>query len=206
MIDVSGITAFIYEYRYFAIFGLAFAEGPVVSLILGFLVSLGSFELIPTLGALVLGDLVPDTSYYYIGRLGHSKKFTERYINKFDFLKRNFSLLEGLWKIHPQKTMFLAKLAYGIATPLLISAGLVQMKLKRFLRLSLPVTFFQYGILFSIGYVFGDSYNRFIKYIFYGEYILGGLALAFFIGYIFFIRYARNQLIRLEENERKNIK
>jgi len=201
MFDVNGLLAFIFEYRYVAIFALAFIEGPVVSLILGFLVSVGSFELIPTVGALVLGDLIPDTLYYYVGRFGHSKKFIERYIHKFDFLRDNFVVIENLWKNHPQKTMFLAKLAYGIATPLLISAGLMQMKLKRFLRLSLPVTFFQYGILFSVGYIFGDSYNRFIKYIMYGDLVIAVAGALFVIGYIFFIRYTRRQLIKMEEEE-----
>jgi len=201
MFDINGVLALIFEYRYVAIFALAFIEGPVVSLILGFLVAGGSFELIPTVGALVLGDLVPDTLYYYVGRFGHSKKFTERYINKFDFLRNNFAVIENLWKNHPQKTMFLAKLAYGIATPLLISAGLVQMRLKRFLRLSLPVTFFQYGILFSVGYIFGDSYNRFIKYVMYGDLVIAVAVTLFVIGYIFFIRYTRMQLTKMEEEE-----
>ena len=89
MFDINGVLALIFEYRYVAIFALAFIEGPVVSLILGFLVAGGSFELIPTVGALVLGDLVPDTLYYYVGRFGHSKKFTDfEFIERFAFYDR----------------------------------------------------------------------------------------------------------------------
>jgi membrane protein DedA with SNARE-associated domain len=201
MIEIDAIVNFVAEYRYWAIFALAFAEGPVVSIVLGFLVSLGTFELAPTVLALVAGDLIPDTAYYYFGRLGNGSKLFKHYSKKPGFVSNNMEMFRGLWQHHPQKTMFLAKLAYGLSTPFLISAGLVHMKLRRFLRLSLPVTFFQYGILFSVGYIFGDSYNRFIKYIAYGEYILAGLGVILITGYVYSMRYARKSIIKLEKEE-----
>ncbi len=61
------------KYGYFILFPLAAIEGPVVSLVVGFLIYLGYFQFLPAYGILILGDRIPDAIYYYIGRCGNGK-------------------------------------------------------------------------------------------------------------------------------------
>jgi membrane-associated protein len=195
------LLTLIEQYRYLILFPMAAVEGPVVGLIAGFLVHMGYLSFIPTFLLLVLGDLIPDTIYYYIGRLGKNKNLLEKYSKKSDFISLNTDILKKLWNEHGQKTMFFSKLAYGLATPFLISAGLVGMPLGTFLSYSVPVTLIQYGIIITAGYFLGQSYQVAVKYIKYGGFLVAGVVILFIIGYIFAFRYAKKQIKTLEEKD-----
>ena len=49
---------------------LSVLEGPIVSMVAGYLARLGVFDLLPLLAVLILGDLVGDVALYLIGRKG----------------------------------------------------------------------------------------------------------------------------------------
>ena len=182
------------KYGYFILFPLAAIEGPIVSLVVGFFVRLGYFAFLPAYGILILGDLIPDTIYYYIGRFGNKRKIMEKYGSR-------LNLVEKLWREHGKKTMFLSKLAYGLSTAFLISAGLVNMPLKRFISYTLPITILQYGAIMAIGYYLGSSYQLAAKYIDYAGIIIAVIFVIFITGYIFFIKYARRQIEKMEKEE-----
>ena len=195
-------VALLIKYKYIALFPVAAFEGPVVSLIVGFLVRLGYLEFIPAFCILILGDIIPDTIYYYIGRLGNKKNVVEKYFSKSSFFYKNFSLVEKLWKNHPKKTMFFSKVTYGLATPFLISAGLVKMPFKKFISYTIPITLFQFGTIMTIGYLLGHSYELATPYI--KDATVGLIFVAIFIIaiYSFFVKYARKQISNMEEYDK----
>ena len=168
-------VALLIKYKYIALFPVAAFEGPVVSLIVGFLVRLGYLEFIPAFCILILGDIIPDTIY---------------------------SLVEKLWKNHPKKTMFFSKVTYGLATPFLISAGLVKMPFKKFISYTIPITLFQFGTIMTIGYLLGHSYELATPYI--KDATVGLIFVAIFIIaiYSFFVKYARKQISNMEEYDK----
>ena len=45
----------------------AFAEGPYLSMVFGVIVKLGYFSFLPVYSALMIGDLLGDTFWYYMG-------------------------------------------------------------------------------------------------------------------------------------------
>ncbi|NQV88325.1 MAG: DedA family protein [Parcubacteria group bacterium] len=192
------ISLIILKYKYLALFPLAAFEGPIIALVVGFFVYLGYLAFIPAYCVLILGDLVPDVIYYYIGRFGHKQKFIEKYGSRFDVISDNFELVEKLWQNHGWKTMFFSKLAYGLSTPFLISAGLVRMPFKRFISYTIPVTLFQYGIIMVLGYYLGSSYIVASKYIEYGAFVIAGLVVVFVLVYIHLSKYARKKLVKME--------
>ncbi len=182
-------------------FPLAAFEGPVISLIAGFLIHLGYFSFLPVLVILVLGDVIPDVIYYYIGRFGNRNRLIEKYGSRSDFVLNNFNLLEKLWRNHGKKTMLLSKLAYGLSTPLLISAGFVKMPLRRFISYTLPISILLYSFTVSIGYFLGSSYQLAAKYIDFAEIIIAAILVIFVVVYVFFIKYARRQIEKMEKEE-----
>lgn len=192
---------YIDTYKYLALFALAFFEGPLVCLFAGFLVYSGNLSVIPTYITLVLGDFIPDVMYYYIGVLGDKTKFINKYRQKFSFINTKIELLAKLWHEHGRKTMFFSKLAYGLSTPFLISAGLVKMKIKRFVNLCLPITMIQHAIILTIGFYLGHSYFVGEKYLKLGYLVVGIAVFVVIILYMIFAKYAKKEIEEIEKEE-----
>ncbi|MDO8183802.1 MAG: VTT domain-containing protein [bacterium] len=195
---MTWLIPLIIHYRYLILFPIAAIEGPMVALVVGFLISLGYLSFIPAYIILLFGDIIPDTIYYYLGRFGNHDKLRAKYFKPESFLDRNSKIIEHLWNNHGGKTMFFSKLAYGLSIPFLISAGFVKIPLKRFLSLTIPVTIFQYGVLIAVGFYLSKSYNLAITYIKNGGLIFAGVLIIFVIGYFIFYRYAQAQIKKLE--------
>jgi membrane protein DedA with SNARE-associated domain len=190
-------------YGYLILFPLAAIEGPIIALVVGFLIYLGYLAFIPSFAILLLGDLIPDVIYYYLGRFGNKKNFLEKYKEKLKIISSNFHIVERLWRDHGRKTMFFSKLAYGLSTPFLISAGLVNMPLRRFVSYAFPVTIFQYAAILTIGYFLGNSYQIATQYIKDAGIIITVLVIILVAAYIFMARYAKDQITKLEVEEKK---
>ena len=201
---MSQTLLLIEQYRYIVLFPLAMFEGPVVSLMIGFLIHQGFLSLVPSFAILMLGDLIPDSVYYAIGRYGNHKNVVQKYSSKSKIISSNFAIAEKLWLHNPKKTMFLSKLAYGLSTIFLISAGMVKMPFRKFVSYALPVTVFQYSIILALGYFLGKSYYSALPYISYGGYIIAGILVAFIIGYIATLRYARKKIEAMESFEKQD--
>ncbi len=198
---MNSLISIIIQYKYAVLFPIAAFEGPIVSLVIGYLIYLGYLSFLPSFAILILGDLIPDTIYYYIGRLGNKKDFIKKYSSNLRFIADNFTIIEKLWRDHPQKTMFLSKLAYGLSTPFLISAGLVNMTYKKFCSCAIPVTILQYAVIMMIGYYLGHSYELASKYIQYTGILIAIILVVFVTIYISLSKYARKKIIDMEKDE-----
>ena len=192
---LQSVLDLIITYRYWVLLPLAFFEGPIVALFAGFLVSFGYFNFLLTYCILILGDFLPDIVYYFLGRYGNRRNLVAKYGKYFGVKKNTEEFMTHLWHNHAGKTMFLSKLAYGLSTPFLISAGLVRMPFKRFMRYAVPISIFQYGLLLFLGYHFGNSYQLLGSYVQYAELALAALAIALLAGYMFFFKYAKKNLV-----------
>jgi membrane-associated protein len=193
------LAALIIKYRYPILFPIAAFEGPVTSLIAGFLIRLGYLSIIPTFTILFFGDAIPDTICYYLGRYGSKANLIEKYGHKLNVTPSNFQLIENLWKNHPKKTMFFSKLAYGLSTAFLISAGLAKMPFRRFIAYTISMTFFQYGTLMITGYYLGRTYEAASQYVHYIGIGITAFILAFL--YVIFSRYAKEKLKEMESQQ-----
>lgn len=198
---IETILHLLMSYRYVLLFPLAAIEGPLVALVAGFMVSFGQLAFLPAYGIMILGDIIPDSFYYYVGRFGNQKDLIERYGRRFAIISKNFALAERMWRGHPAKTMFFGKLAYGLSIPFLISAGLMKMPYKRFLLYAVPVTLFQYGVITAVGYYLGDSYTRAEAYIHEVGIAIAGVVVLSLVGYILVSRFARGKIKAIEERQ-----
>jgi len=189
------------QYKYVALFPLAAFEGPLFAILVGVIISQGLLLFWPSYIILLFGDIIPDSAYYFIGRFGSRKNLMEKYGSKSKLLTNNVDILRKLWNEHGKKTMFFSKLAYGLSTPFLISAGLVELPFAKFLMYAVPVTIIQYGVFTGIGYALGGSYTVAEKYMHYGSVALVIIGLIFVGAYILFFRYAKKQILKLEKTE-----
>jgi membrane protein DedA with SNARE-associated domain len=94
--------------------------------------------------------------------------------------------------------MVLSKQAYGLSTPLLVSAGLVNMPYVRFIAYAFPVTLIQYAVFLAIGYYLGYSYDVAIQYVQYAGYLAAGVLVCVIAIYFGFQKYARKKILSME--------
>lgn len=191
-------------YKYIILFPLAALEGPMVALVVGFLIYNETLSFLPAYLILLLGDLIPDSIYYFIGYFWGNQKLVQKIITRSNFFSNNLNIIKRLWLEHSKKTMFFGKLAYGLSIPILISAWMVKMPFRKFVIYAIAVSMFQYWIIMLIGYLLWKIFIIASAYINLAYYLVAILLIILIIIYISMQKYARQKMIMLEkegENE-----
>lgn len=171
------VITLIQHYGYIVFFLLAIIEGPIVTVIGAFLVSIGYFHFIPLYILAILGDLVGDLLHYAIGSLS-KKRFASKG-SLFGISKERIVKIENHFGTHGNKTIFFGKISHSLGFAILIAAGLVGMPIGNFLLFNLLGTIPKTFVLMVIGYYFGSAYQSIDSYI---SYIGIGLFIILIIG------------------------
>ncbi|HUO56218.1 MAG TPA: VTT domain-containing protein [Candidatus Paceibacterota bacterium] len=151
-------TIFI-SHLYLFLIPLAIIEGSLLAIVCGILGSLGVLNPFIAYSILIVGDLLPDIVYYWIGRYVATQPIVRRFATRVRLIRENFLSLERLWREKPFFTLTTAKLSYGIAPPFIVSAGASNIPFYRFLFYSLVVSTIFLGTLECIGYVVAETYG-----------------------------------------------
>ena len=194
--ELVAIIAFLEQYRYLALFPIAAFEGPIVSFVAGSLIPLGYFNFFLLYITLIFADIIPDVTYYFLGRFGKKKQLVERLGSKVGVTPERFGLLNELWHTHSAKAMMITKFAYGLSTPLLIIAGLVHLPFRRFVLLSALFSMLQYGVLIGLGYFFGSYFTQVSDTLTRVQLIVAAVAVVG-VAYYFFTKSMRAQFFKL---------
>ena len=106
---------------------VACVEGPWLSIILGFLIRLGDFSVFPVYISLMLGDLIGDAVWYYIGRR-YGDRFVAKYGKYFNVTARGVERMSTLFHRYKHSVLFLSKISNGLGFALvtLMTAGMVE--------------------------------------------------------------------------------
>src|SRR3989344_387799 len=198
--DLAAVILLLEQYRYFILFPIACFEGPMVAFVAGTLIPLGYFSPVPLFVVLVLADVIPDLASYFFGRWGKEKSLVEKVGPKLKITPERFELVRNLWHTHPFKTMAVTKFAYGLSTPLLISAGLAHLPLRTFWQYSAVLAAFQYSVLMGLGYFFG-GYFAAVESAFVRVEILIAAVAVVFAGYYLITRRVRSQFLKKDPGQ-----
>lgn len=186
---MSTLLIIILKYKYLIIFPLAVVEGPFLAILIGYLIFAGHLNLYITFLILLIADIGPDILYYRLGRYGSKKILEKKYFSQSERAVTNMNNLEHMWHNHTNKTMFFGKLAYGISLPIIISAGVAKLPIRKFIITSLPVGIFQIGLFLFLGFHLGASYEIAIQYVKYPAIILAVLIIIAISIYFLFSKY-----------------
>ena len=146
---------------YALIVALACAEGPILSMIFGVLLRLGYFSFIPVYAALMLGDLIGDVIWYFIGyRYGHA--FIARFGKYWNISEEGVEKVTKLFHKHKHSILFISKITngFGFALVTLMTAGMIKIPFWRYMTINLVGQFAWSGILLGVGYFFGEAYTE----------------------------------------------
>lgn len=156
--DLDQIQLWISHYKYFIIFPLAVVEGPVIAVISGLMVASGYLGMTVAYLVLVLGDIVGDSIYYFVGRKG--ARFFVKIFGRFAGVDTDhFIALENHFKKHAGKTIFFSK-TQALGGAILAAAGASKMSYWKFLLYNILGSSIKIMALVVLGYYFGKSYNN----------------------------------------------
>lgn len=198
--ELAAIIVLLEQYRYLILFPLACLEGPMLGFITGTLIPLGYFHPVPLFVTLVLADVVPDVAYYFFGRWGKRRSLIEKVGPKLKITPERFELVHHLWHAHPFKTMAITKFAYGLSTPLLITAGLAHLPFSTFWKYSAFLAALQYSALMGLGYFFG-GYFAAVESTLARAQILAAAVVVVFVIYFLVTRKVGAQFLKKEASE-----
>ncbi len=150
------------KYGYFILFPIAIVEGPIITIIAGFLASLGLMNVFIVFAIVMAGDIVGDSGAYMIGRSGGRlfSRYFKKHSDKLDKAKKYF-------ETHHNKAIVLSKLIHGIGITGLFAAGSLNIPYKRYITICFLTTAVQSLALLTIGILFGHAYVQLNKYLNY---------------------------------------
>lgn len=187
------------EYRYWILIPLTFIEGPIVGFIAGGLSYLGYFNPFFAFSLFIFRDIVVDALWYVAGSQAGRTRAAGWLLKKARITDEHLHAVRILWDTHGLRTMFVAKLSYGIAQIFLSVAGMVGMPFRRFFRYALIVALVEYGGLFVLGYMLGGAFGSITGVLSNIQLVVAVLALVITAYYIF-AHFMRRKAFEEERN------
>lgn len=194
-ISLQNILNWLILYKYEVIFPVTVVEGPIVTVIAGFLASQGILNLYLTYLIIVAGDLTGDLLYYAIGRWG-GIRFVQQWGHWFGIKEKQIKRLEKHYEKHSGKTLIIGKITHGVGSVILFTAGMARMSVWRFFWFNVIGTLPKSLLFLLIGYYFGESYKVIDTYLNLTAKTTIGVAVGLVLIYLLVV----NILKKTEEN------
>ena len=105
---MNQINSLIDTYKYLAILPLAVLEGPVLAVVCGFFIAKGELFVFFVYPILILGDIIGDTIFYTLGRLG-GEKMLQRFRRYLGIRLDTVDKAKQFFENHRNKTIVLSK-------------------------------------------------------------------------------------------------
>lgn len=145
------------NYKYIIVFPLTVLEGPIISVISGFLVYLGVMNFWGALIVLVVADVLGDCMYHMIGRYSLRSNWARKMVGFLGYSDKSEAFIEQHFKKHKFKTFLFAKFAHGVGAVIQIASGIAKVNFGYFFLFSFFSTIPKILILLSIGFYAGSS-------------------------------------------------
>lgn len=195
---IANALSFIDLNKYLLLLIIMFLEGPIIGFFAGFSASVGFFELWIVLLLAVLGNIIPDTILYFVGRLLRGSAI-HKALHFFGLHKRRIKWLENNINKHSVKTLSFIKLVPPLPVPGLILAGFLKVNFKKFFIISLIFNIITGSFFVLLGYLSGIAVNTVAQYLKWGQIILPA-ALAIGVAVYFLIKYISRKISKSAKN------
>ena len=157
---VVALIAFLKATKYPLFFLGAYIEGTVVMLTGGVLLKLGQVDFVPLYISLILGDILSDIMWYWVGYLG-ARRFVMRWGSIVNITPAVVEKLEGRFKKYHLSILIFSKLTmgFGLAVPILVTAGMMRVSFLRYCTINMIGSFVWVAFVIFVGYTFGNVLN-----------------------------------------------
>ena len=191
----SSAMALLIKYKYLILFPGIVLEGPILTMLGGFLASPPGgrvMNVVTVFIVAVLADLTGDAFYYSVGKWSHSK-FLSKYRHFVGLTTARLEKLKNYFNTHGVKTIVLGKISHAFGWPAMVAAGTAKMPFSKFMFFNTIVSFVKTLVLVALGYYYGKSSELLFKYVGWAGISLSVLVLSIAI-YFFYIQKPNHEL------------
>lgn len=174
-------------YKYLIVIPIAILEGPIISVICGFLTTLGVFNPLLIFLIMIAGDIIGDAIYYYIGYKGN------RLFRYFNVKEAQVEKAKIYFQNNYKKAIAGSKVMWGVGTAGLIAAGALHTPYKRYFQTCALYSIAQSFIMIMLGIFFGQSYLIIGKYFDYYAAGVSVLTVVVILFFVFMKKYKRER-------------
>lgn len=171
----AGIQALMQDYGLIIIAPVALLEGPVVSVISGYLAKAGLIDWPQAFSVLVLADVLGDCIVYVIGRRGRARVALP-WLAACGVTQRRLARVLRAFRTKGGRILVIGKLTHSAGFAVLLAAGMARMPFLRFMALNMLATLPKVAVFMGLGWWFGQIADR------VGNWLLGGTILLLLCG------------------------
>ena len=176
-------------YKYLIFLPLAIIEGPIITVVAGFLVTLGKMNIFIVYLLAIAGDLIGDGALYAVGRFG--KNFVRKYGHYIGASEVKLDKAKIFFAEKHNKAIAMSKIFHGVGVSGLVAAGVLEIPYIRYFRTCTLISFIQAAVFLAIGLIFGHAYVQIAHYLdLYAEGIVVTV-LVLFAGTVIYKLYKR---------------
>ena len=122
-------------------------------------------NVIPIFLGCFFGAYFSDLIAYLLGRYALNKILTINFFRR-QIPPSKIEKMTSFFDKYGNKTLLLGRfIPFGVRNFIFITSGLIKMKLTKFLLLDFIALIFTSTILFSLGYIFGNNYQKIFPYL-----------------------------------------
>ncbi len=176
------------RYGYVALLPLSITTGPLVAVLAGIVVSLGSWNWFVAFVMLMLADITGDALYYALGRLGRTDTVS-RWWNYLHLSEKKLAPFERKFHEHDWKLLFFAKTQI-IGSVILVAAGVAKMPFGKYILYNIVGSLPKVALFEWVGFYAGNVVVS-KGSVFFDVLALGSLALCAFAVLLFGSRWKR---------------
>jgi len=192
------LVAFLGTYKYLVIFPVVVVEGPIITVVSGFLAKLGVLNGFLAYTILLLGDIIGDCLFYTIGKYSRTISWAKKVTNFLGYDEQKEKFLQNHFERHTYKTFLLAKFSNSLGSSVQVAAGMSSFSFKRFFTANMLGAIPKTLILFLIGYYLGESYVQINEYL--NSFALIGILIAIFFTAYFWVGKYVSRVFFTKEN------
>jgi membrane-associated protein len=181
--STDALAQILQTYGLWLLFPLAVVEGPIVTVIAGWLARLGMLPLVPTALVLIFADLVGDVLLYSLGRSGLGM-LPHRWRDRMGLRPDRLADLAAHFDTKGGRTLILAKLTHSLGFAALVTAGAARMPVVPCLWFNLVGTIPKTAALLAIGYAVGEAHVAINTWIGWGSVLIGIAGIGLLIGWL----------------------
>lgn len=159
MEDGSTLIALIETYSLAILLPIAVVEGPIVSVLAGYLAAQGLVGAGTACSVLVLADLVGDALLYLVGRRSRSIR-PDGLLARLGVTRRRLAGVVRRFRRDGLRYLLLGKLTHSAGFAVLIAAGAARVPPLSFLLVNLIATVPKTAALLALGWFLGEAWQR----------------------------------------------
>lgn len=179
------IYSWLTHYGYIVLFPIMVVEGPIITVIAGFLASIGLFNVYLVYLVVVAGDLTGDTIFYSIGRFGRMSVI-DRWGHFFGISRQSVEKLETHFDKHTGKTLIAGKLTHAMVSVVLVAAGAAKVPYTKYIWYNFLATLPKSLLFLLLGFYFGAAFVRINHILDITTLVMIGLLIVTLLVYFFF--------------------